>query len=65
VPPKKKIERAHTSSLTTHIKALEQREANAPMMSRQQEIIKLRGKINQVKTRRKKSKNQPKEELVL
>ena len=49
---KKKLERAHISSLTTHLKALEQKEANSPMMSRQQEIIKLRGKINQVETRR-------------
>ena len=49
---KKKLERAHTSSLTTHLKALEQKEANSPKRSRQQEIIKLRGKINQVETRR-------------
>jgi hypothetical protein len=38
--------------LTTHLKALEQREANSPKRSRQQEIIKLGGKINQVETRR-------------
>jgi hypothetical protein len=44
--------RAHTSSLTTHLKALEQKEANSPKRSRWQEIIKLRGKINQVETRR-------------
>jgi hypothetical protein len=43
---KKKLERAHTSSLTTHLKALEQKEANSPKRSRQQEIIKLRGEIN-------------------
>jgi hypothetical protein len=49
---KKKVERKHTSSWTTHLKALEQKEANSPKKSRQQEIIKLRGKINQVKTRR-------------
>ena len=49
---KKKRERAYTSSLTTHLKALEQEEANTPRRSRQQEIIKLRGKINQVETRR-------------
>jgi hypothetical protein len=49
---KKKIERAHTSSLTTHLKALEQKEANSSKRSRWQEIIKLRGKINQVETRR-------------
>jgi hypothetical protein len=45
---KKKLERAHISSLTTHLKALEQREANSPKRRRKQEIIKLRGKINQV-----------------
>jgi hypothetical protein len=48
---KKKIERAHISRLTTHLKALEQKEANSPKTSRQQEIIKLRGEINQVETR--------------
>ena len=49
---KKKLERAHTSSLTTHIKALEKKEANSPKRSRRQEIIKLRREINQVETRR-------------
>ena len=49
---KKKLERAHISSLTTHLKALEQKEANSPMRSRQQEIIKLRTEINQVETKR-------------
>jgi hypothetical protein len=49
---KKKLERAHTSSLTTHLKALEQKEAKPPKRSRQQEIIKLWGKINQMETRR-------------
>jgi hypothetical protein len=48
----KKLERAHTSSLTTHLKALEKKEANSPKRSRWQEIIKLSGKINQVETRR-------------
>jgi hypothetical protein len=38
--------------LTTHLKALEQKEANSPKRSRQQEIIKLRAEINQVETRR-------------
>jgi Rps23 Pro-64 3,4-dihydroxylase Tpa1-like proline 4-hydroxylase len=35
---KKKLERAHSSSLTAHLKALEQKEANLPKRSRQQEI---------------------------
>ena len=49
---KKKLERAHTSSLKTHLNALEKKEANSPKRSRRQEIIKLRGEINQVETRR-------------
>jgi hypothetical protein len=49
---KKKLERAHTSSLTTLLKALEQKEANSPKRSRQQEIFDFRGIINQVETRR-------------
>jgi hypothetical protein len=40
------------SSLTTHLKSLDQKEANSPKRSRRQEIIKLRGEINQVETRR-------------
>jgi hypothetical protein len=42
---KKKLERAHTSSWTIHLKALEQKEANSPKSSRQKEIINLRGKM--------------------
>jgi hypothetical protein len=34
--PKKKLKRAYTSSLTAHLKALEQKEANAPKRSRLQ-----------------------------
>ena len=49
---KKKLERAHTSSLTAHLVALEQKEGNSPKWSKCQEIIKLRGEINQVETRR-------------
>jgi hypothetical protein len=49
---KKKLERPHTSSLTTHLKAVEQKEANSPKRSRMQEIIKLRGEISQVESRR-------------
>jgi hypothetical protein len=43
---KKKLERAYTSSLTTHLQALEMKEANSTKRSRQQEIIKLRAEIN-------------------
>jgi hypothetical protein len=35
---KKKLKRAYTSSLTAHLKALEQKEANIPKRSRWQEI---------------------------
>ena len=61
---KKKLERAYTSSLTAHLEALEQKEANSPKRSRQQEIIKLRAEINQGETK-KLFKNQPNQELVL
>ena len=61
---KKKLERAHTSSLTKHLKPLEQKEANSPKRSRQQEIIKLSGEINQVVTRTIQRINET-EELVL
>jgi hypothetical protein len=49
---KKKLKRAYNSSLTAHPKAQEQKEANSPKRSRQQEIIKLRAEINQVETKR-------------
>jgi hypothetical protein len=49
---KKKLEKSYTSSLTAHLKALEQKEANAPKRSRGQEIIKLRAEINKVKAKR-------------
>ena len=56
---KKKLKRAYTSSLTAHLKALEQKEANTPKRSRQQEIIKPnRNKKNY-------TKNQSNQELVL
>jgi hypothetical protein len=49
---KKELDRAYTSSLTAHLKALEQKEANSFKRSRQQEIIKLMGEINQAETKR-------------
>ena len=49
---KKKMERAYTNSLMTHLKALEPKEAISPLRSRRQEIIKLRAEINQVETKR-------------
>jgi len=49
---RKKQERAYISSLTAHLKALEQKEANTPRRNKKQEIIKLRAEINQVETKR-------------
>jgi hypothetical protein len=49
---KKQLVRAYTSSLTAHLEALEQKEANSPRRSRWQEIIKLRTEFNQVETKR-------------
>jgi hypothetical protein len=49
---KKKLERAYTYSFTTHLKALEQKEANSPKRIRHLEIIKFRTEINQVETKR-------------
>ena len=49
---KKKLEIAHISSLTAHLKVLEQKETNSPKRSRWQEIIKIRAEINQVETKR-------------
>ena len=61
---KKKLKRAHTSSLTIHLKSLEQKEANPPKRSRLEQIIKLRAEINQGETKRL-FKNQPNQEVVL
>jgi hypothetical protein len=54
---KKKLERARTSSLTTHLKALERKEANSPKRSIQQEIIKLRGENQPSGNKKNYSKN--------
>jgi hypothetical protein len=43
---KKKLDRTYTSSLTTYLKALEQKEENSPKKVRRQEIIKHRAEIN-------------------
>ena len=57
--PKKKLERAYSSSLTELLEALELREANSPKRSRWQEIIKLRAEINQVDTELFKESTKP------
>jgi hypothetical protein len=48
---KKKLDKAYTSSLTTHLKAIEQKEANSPTRSRWRKVIKLRAEINQIETK--------------
>ena len=48
---KKKLERAHTSSLTAYLKGLEKKQAKSPKRSKLQEIIKLWAEINQVETK--------------
>jgi hypothetical protein len=48
----KKLERSYTSNLIAHLRALEQKEANTPKRSGQQEIVKLRDKINQIEAKR-------------
>jgi hypothetical protein len=45
---KRKLEREYSSSLTAHLKALEQKEAKTTKRSKQQEIIKLRSELNQI-----------------
>jgi hypothetical protein len=42
----KKLETSHTSSLTAHLKVLEQKETNSLKKSGGQEIIKIRDGIN-------------------
>jgi hypothetical protein len=46
-----KKNRSHTSNVTTHPKALEQKEITAYKRSRKQGIIKLWAKINKIETR--------------
>ena len=48
----KKLESSYTNNLTAQLKALEQKEANSPKRRRQQEIVKLRAKINQMQTKK-------------
>jgi hypothetical protein len=41
----KKLERSYPSNLTSHLRALKQKEANTPKRSRRQEVVKLRAEI--------------------
>jgi hypothetical protein len=47
---KRNLERVYTSSLTSHLKALDQKEENTPKRRRWKEIIKLKPEIHQVET---------------
>jgi hypothetical protein len=46
------LERSYTSNLTAYLKALVQKELNTPKRCRMQEIVKVRVKIHQIKTKR-------------
>ena len=46
----KKVEKDDTSDLIAHLKALEQKEADARRRNRRQEIVKLRAEINKIET---------------
>jgi predicted phosphohydrolase len=59
----KKLKRAYSSSLTAHLKALDQKEANTPKRSRREEIIKLRAETN--RNKKNYTKYQQNQELVL
>ena len=48
----KKLEKSHTSKLTEHLQTLEQKEANSPRRTRQQEIITLRAEISKTETKK-------------
>ena len=50
--PKKQLERPYSRSLTANLEALELKEEISPKRIREQEIIELRAKINQVETKR-------------
>ena len=53
----KKLERSYTSNLTTHLRAIEQKEAKIPKRSRRQETVKLRAEINLIGTKRTKQES--------
>jgi hypothetical protein len=48
----KKLQRAYTSSLTAHLRALKLKETKSPKRSRRKEIVKLRAEINQIETKK-------------
>jgi hypothetical protein len=50
--PGKELQRSYTSSLTAHLRTLEQKEVNTLKRSRWQEIVKFRAELNKIKTKR-------------
>jgi hypothetical protein len=59
---KKKLERAHTSSLTAHLKALQQKEANSTKRIRWQEI---NSGLKSTNWKQKELYKEPNQELIL
>ena len=47
----KEVREIHTSKLTEHLKALEQKEANSPKRNRSHKIMKLKAGISKLKQR--------------
>jgi hypothetical protein len=58
----KKLEISYTNNLTTHLRALEQKDANSPKRIRGQKIVKLRNQPNRNKENN--TKNQQNQKLV-
>ena len=48
----KKQERSQINNLTLHLKELEKEEQTKPKVSRRKEIIKIRGEINEIETKK-------------
>jgi hypothetical protein len=53
---RKKLERPHTSNLTAHLKALEQKEVSTTQRNELWETSKLRAEINKIETKRTKQR---------
>ena len=60
----KKLERSYTKNLTTHLRALEPKEANSPKKSKRQEIVKL-GQNQPNRNKKNYTTNQQNQKLVL
>jgi hypothetical protein len=61
----KKLKISHSNNLINRLEALEQKEANIPKRSRQQKIVKLKAKTNQLETKRTIQRNQQNQKLAL